>query len=185
MSQVALRPLTREEFHRAIDAGVYPDFERLELLDGQVYKRMTNHPPHAGTILSVSEWLRASVPSGSMVRVLLPVALGERSEPEPDVSVVVGRPRDFMVEHPLPEQITLIVEVSDSSLNVDLRVKLPLYAQAGIAEYWVIDLRRRRILVHREPEGSSYRAVTTHGIRDCLDVSWRRGESVAVRDLLP
>ncbi len=177
--------MTRSEFHRAIDAGVYPDSERLELLDGQVVERVTNNPPHAGTVLAIATWLRSVVPDNCVVLVQSPLALDDKSEPEPDIAVAEGRPRDFFVEHPVPAQTRLAIEVSDSSLHEDQRVKLPLYANAGIPEYWIVDLRRRRVLIHREPVRAGYRSVVACGINDLVELTWAPGASVAVRELLP
>jgi Uma2 family endonuclease len=115
----------------------------------------------------------------------MPVGIGLRSEPEPDLAVVDGVPEDFELEHPSASQTRLVVEVSDSSLRQDLGVKLRIYAGGGIPEYWVVDLKGRRIIIHTEPEGSSY--GTTRYLRDDDVVAppWGPEATIAVSELLP
>jgi Uma2 family endonuclease len=185
MGDVALRPMTRDEYHLAIDAGVYPDYRYLELIKGQVTKRMTHTPPRAKTVRKLTKWLDGTVPGDCIVSAQFPIALDSLSEPEPDIAIAQGTEDDFGFEHPRPDQTRLIVEVADSSLHQDLNVKLPLYATAGIPEFWVVDLKGQRILVHREPIEDRYRSVSEFGIDGVIEASWCPGATLAVRDLLP
>jgi Uma2 family endonuclease len=124
------------------------------------------------------------------VRTLLPLALDAASEPEPDVAVVAGSPRDYRDAH--PSTALLIVEVADASLLFDRTTKASLYARAGIADYWLLNLVDQIVEVHRHPQRStgappawSYASVERYGSRDRVAPLARSDRFIAVEDLLP
>jgi len=139
----------RIEYDKLIDRGCFEPGERLELLGGQLIVREPQGGAHALGIELVAEVLREAFGATARVRVQLPIALDEESEPEPDVSVVSGPLAD--ADPALPSGALLIVEVSDSSLTLDRTEKASLYARAGIADYWILNLAERVLEVHREP----------------------------------
>jgi Uma2 family endonuclease len=124
------------------------------------------------------------------VRAQLPLALGEYSEPEPDVAVVAGGPRDYAEAH--PTSALLVVEVSETTLGLDHDTKGSLYAAAGIPEYWIVDLVHRRLEIYRDPcpipearYGFGYRTRTIALPGDVVATPAPSGSRVAVDDLLP
>src|SRR5262245_20020766 len=136
MPAVEVRRFTRDEYERMIVAGIFGPEERVELLDGEILYVSPQESPHAtGISLTLDALIRAFGDS-FYVRCQLPLALDPHSEPEPDITVVRGRPRDFRDHH--PETALLVVEVADSSLAHDRRRKGSLYARAGIEEYWIV-----------------------------------------------
>ena len=139
----------RIEYEQLIDRGIFQPGERLELIGGQILVREHQGGAHALGIELVAEALREAFGTTARVRVQLPIALDEESEPEPDVSVVSGPLED--ADPALPSRALLIVEVSDSSLALDQTQKARLYARAGIADYWILNLVERVLEVHREP----------------------------------
>lgn len=180
-----LRSWTREEFGRAVEAGVFRPDERLELLDGQIVSKMTHNAPHVACTHLVSDWLRTTLPDGWAVRTQAPISLGERSQPEPDVAVVRGSTRDFATQHPEPHQIALLVEVSDSTLREDRRYKTSLYGAAGIGEFWIVDLNHRRLIVHLEPEHGEYRLIRVLRPEEEVAPIFAPDRRLQVNDLLP
>jgi Uma2 family endonuclease len=184
MSVAAIKPRkwSREEYDRLIEQGVFQEDERLELIEGEILAMTPQDARHAGSTNIVYEALDDALVAGYCLRVQLPLALGEDSEPEPDVAVVAGSARDFLQAH--PETAALVVEVADSSLLFDRRRKLPLYARSGIPEVWIVNVVEGRLEVHRKPEGGGYREheVLTRGDRVACAVL---REAVAVADLLP
>jgi Uma2 family endonuclease len=142
------RRWTRKEYDHVVALGVFAD-EHLELIGGELIVAEPQSPYHASGI-SVAEYaIRAVLPPGWMVRTQAPVAVDDESEPEPDVAVVPGGPRDYRHEHPaLP---VLAVEVAESSVAFDRGRKGSLYARAGLAEYWLINLVDRALEVYRDP----------------------------------
>lgn len=139
-----------DDYHRLMDIGLLGESERIELLEGCLVPKMTHSPLHADTIESLSELLQRVLPPGWRVRVQLPITTSD-SEPEPDLAVV-RRPRQT-TGHPTAPDLALTIEVSDSTLSQDLHDKARLYARADIAEYWVVNLRDRRLDVFRQPSG--------------------------------
>jgi len=143
------RRWTRAEYERLVDLGVFHEDEHLELLGGHL---MVREPPgslHGVAIELADSALRAALGPGWRVRVQLPIALDDHSEPEPDLSVVVGDPRDGRHQH--PSGPALVVEVAQSSLPFDRETKGPLYERAGLPEYWIVNLVDGVLEVHRDP----------------------------------
>ena len=140
---------TRLEYDRLIECGAFGPEDRIELLGGLLIVREPQGGPHAMGIRMVEEALRRVFMHGWDVRGQLPVALDDDSEPEPDVSVVRGSFRDYPHDH--PARAALVVEIAESSLGVDRGEKASLYARAGLADYWIVNLVDRVREVHRDP----------------------------------
>ena len=147
-SEVETRRLSRFEYDKLVETGLFHG-ERIELLDGLLVVREPQLTPHTTAVRLVQIALERAFGAGWDVRSQLPFALDDESEPEPDVVVVPGAPRDYLAAH--PSRCALIVEVADSSLVFDRRKKAPLYARAGIADYWIVNLRARTLEVYRRP----------------------------------
>jgi Uma2 family endonuclease len=143
------RRFTRLEYDRLIEQGFFDEDERIELLDGELVVREPQGSRHAVTVELVREALQHAFGKGYHIRGHSPVALDDVSEPEPDIAVVRGRLRDYAAEHPTSP--VLVVEVADSSLGKDRVRKATLYARAGLADYWIVNLNERVLEVYREP----------------------------------
>ncbi|MBM3219282.1 MAG: Uma2 family endonuclease [Candidatus Rokubacteria bacterium] len=184
------RPIKRVEYEKLTEQGFFDSDERLELLDGLLVFREPQYAPHATAVRLAATALRRAFGPGWVVEGQLPIALDDVSEPEPDVAVVPGDPRDYRDGH--PERPVLILEVAESSLAKDRDVKLALYARAGITDYWIVNLIDRVLEVYREPVWSP---SSPHGWRYASLVIARPPEGitplaaphsrVAVADLLP
>ncbi|HHQ41124.1 MAG TPA: Uma2 family endonuclease [Chromatiales bacterium] len=153
----------RREYERAVAAGVFAPEARLELVDGEIVEMTPQGSRHSSAVRLVEEALRRAFPPGQGwdVRVQMPLALDEASEPEPDVAVVRGGPRDYVEAHPGPADTLLVVEVAEATLRWDLETKAPLYGRAGIPECWVLDLPGRRLHVMRGPAPAGWREART------------------------
>lgn len=186
-----VRPMTREEYEKAGEVGIFGPEERLELIGGEVVKKVSPQlTPHAIGVRLAETALRRAFGEGYEVRGQLPLALGLHSEPEPDVSVVVGSVRDYEKEH--PKTALLVVEVADSSVRLDRKVKASLYAAAGIADYWLVNLPERVVEIHREPApmadepfGHHYRSITRHPETAIVSPLAAAAATIRVADLLP
>ena len=146
---IRTRRWTRREYDRLIELGVLHEDEPVELLAGRLVVREPQRTPHATATQLAAEALRAAFGAGWSVRVQLPLALDDESEPEPDVAVVRGAPRDYLREH--PSAPALVVEVAHDSLRADRILKARLYARAGIGDYWIENLVEHVHEVHRAP----------------------------------
>lgn len=173
-STLALKRWTRAEYDRLIECGAFGPNDRIELLGGLLVVREPQGTPHALGIRMAEEALRTAFASGWDVRGQLPVALDDESEPEPDVSVVPGNFRDYRHDH--PARPVLVVEVAESSLAVDRREKAGLYARAGLADYWIVNLADHALEVHRDPVADP---LAPYGWRYASVVTLRAGDTVA------
>lgn len=180
------RLFTREEFYRMFDAGLFAQ-ERVELLRGEILTMSPINPPHASAGDCIVEALRGVFRDGYVIREQKPLTLARGSEPEPDVAVVRGRPRDFSHAH--PTRADLVVEIAESCLAKDRRIKAPIYAEAGIAGYWILNLQRRVLEVHRQPErigtDFGFAQTTLYREQDLVSPLALPDAQIRVADLLP
>jgi len=153
----APRPLRRVEYEKLAQLGAFDD-ERVELLYGSLIAMSPQGPAHDFAIQKLTRMLILTLADRADVRVQSAFAAGDHSEPQPDVAVV---PRgDYSAAH--PTEALLVVEVADSSLKKDRTVKARLYAERGVPEYWVVDLRGGVVEVHSEIVNAAYSRVTPY-----------------------
>jgi Uma2 family endonuclease len=161
MSSVAQFSL--EHYEHMVEVGAFsgPFQKRLELLRGEIVEMTPIGIQHANVIVLLTEWSFDVVPRDDIsIRAQNPIRIPlNDSEPEPDV---VWAKRQKYAQHPGPEDIFLLVEVADTSLDTDRNEKLPIYAEAGIAEYWIVNLLDEQIEVYRQPSGKTYLSKTVH-----------------------
>jgi Uma2 family endonuclease len=148
-AEYQVRKLRRVEYDRLVECELLGPEDKIELLDGQMVVKEPQYSPHATAIQLVAQALRAAFGTGFHVRVQAPVALDDESEPEPDVSVVPGDPRDYRDEH--PARPVLVVEVALTRLRFDRSRKGSLYARAGLPEYWIVNIPDGWLEVYRQP----------------------------------
>ena len=187
---IGTRKWTRLEYDRLVEAEILGSEDRIELLGGHMIVKEPQYSPHATAIQLVQRTLDRAFGPGWSVRPQLPIALAEDSEPEPDVCVVRGDPRDYRDAH--PERPVLIVEVSLSRLGFDREHKGSLYARAGITDYWIVNLADRRVEIYREPVPDAagilrlaLRTLGHPGPRRTHLPAGGPGSGIAVADLLP
>jgi Uma2 family endonuclease len=177
---------TTEEVDRLMETGVFAG-QRFELIDGELLDKMGQSPLHASTIQLVFGWL-VEVFGPGLVRVQMPIEADgedrERSQPEPDLAVLRELKPDFDARHPRGHELLLAVEVSDTTVGFDMSRKAVLYSRAGVPEYWVLDLVRRRLVVYREPGDADYRQAQVLAEGDAVTIAGRT-EAVKIADLLP
>jgi len=185
---VQTRRFSRQDYERLVAEGFFHPEERLELVDGELIMMTPQGSRHATAVRLADDTLRSIFGAGFDVRVQLPIAFEPDSEPEPDLAVVVGSPRDYRDAH--PQTAVLIVEVTDTTLPYDRERKARLYAKAGIPEYWIVNLLDQCLEIHRHPEGvsSSHAAYQSRSVAQPSDVVSPLAapeRSLAVADLLP
>jgi Uma2 family endonuclease len=180
-----VRRWTREEYYRMGEMGLFQD-QRVELIEGEIIQMAPQLDIHAACIGLVTQEANRVFLSGYWVRTQLPLCLGAHSEPEPDVSVVRGSPRDFVgTGH--PREAALIIEASSTTLLFDQTTKMRLYAQFGFKDYWIINLVDRVVEVRREPNQSTvaYDRVEIYPVGDMITPLAAPHAKIAVNDLLP
>jgi Uma2 family endonuclease len=148
------RRMSRSEYERLVGQGVFRD-ERVELIQGIVVEMPPIGPPHADTVGILTRIFVRGVGDRALVRIQLPFAASDDSEPQPDAALVPpGRYRD---RH--PDRALLLVEVAETSLAHDRETKAPLYAASGVPEYWIVDVKACEVHVYDEPSGGRYGRV--------------------------
>jgi Uma2 family endonuclease len=169
----AARRFNVDEYHQMATAGILTEDDPVELIEGEIVEMPPMGSRHAACIERLTTELVSRTTGRARVRVQLPVRLDEHSEPEPDVALVKPRTDSYVTAHPGPGDILLVIEAAETTVHYDRTVKARLYARAGIAEYWLVDLRGERIDVHRDPADGRYRTVRV----------FRRGERLTVEAL--
>jgi Uma2 family endonuclease len=139
-------------YQKMIEDGILTSEDKVELLENYLVLKMSKNPPHDGTIDLVRETLHPRLPAGWMLRVQQTVVLSD-SQPEPDFAVVRGNARSYLQRHPVPADVGLLIEVANSSLLRDQRDKTRIYARAGIACYWIVNLVDQRVEAYSQPSG--------------------------------
>ncbi len=160
------RHWTVEEFHRAASAGVFNDPGRMEIIQGRIVEKMPEGGRHTGMRRRIARRLRAVLEPDSFVCEECPLRIAFDGEPIPDV--VFTREEDYGSQHPTPEDVVLLIEFSDTTVAYDLGGKALLYAQAGIADYWVVLVNEAAIVCHRGPAPEGYQEVTRLSGADTL-----------------
>lgn len=153
------RRFSTAEYHRMLEAGILFSGERLELLAGEIFEAASIGSRHAACVTRLARQFERRIGERVLVRVQSPIELSERSEPEPDLALVAWRDDFYAEAHPRPQEVLLVVEVSDTSYGGDLDRKVPLYAEAGIREVWIVALEQQAVEVFREPREGEYRKV--------------------------
>jgi len=163
---------TRDEVRALVERGVFEE-ARYELLAGQLFeKSMAKNRPHCNASSAIANWCREAF-GAKRVQAEIPVDVAgddeATSEPEPDVVVLAKPWFEYPEKNPGPDDILLLIEVASTTLTRDLGEKAALYARAGVADYWVWNIRFRQVIVHRDPTEGRYRSATVYN----------EGESVA------
>ena len=186
----ALYRWTRREYAKLLDRGILDEDDPIELLDGLLIVKEPQSSPHRTSVLLVARTLERAFGDGWFVQVQSPIGLDARSEPEPDVCVIRGSPRDYTHAH--PTHPALIVEVALSGLGVARGRKASAYARGGIADYWIVNLIDRTLEVYREPAVDEAAPFGwRHARREVVTASGRAAPlaaptaMIAVADLLP
>lgn len=176
---------TVDEWERLIAAGVFRDGERVELIEGEIIAMPPMYSPHAACILWLAEFFIRRLPPDLQARVQLPLRLSSRSEPQPDIAIVRRRADNYRSGHPTGDGTPLIVEVSDSTLSYDRRVKAPLYARARVPDFWIVDLRHRVVEVHQHPTDGQYLNTANVRAGDTLITPFLPDVVLAIDEMLP
>ncbi len=170
---VAAAPISRhrfnvDEYYDMARAGVFSQDDRVELLEGEVVDMTPIGPGHAKRVKNLNQVFSIRLGVRALVSVQDPIRLGRGSEPQPDIALLAPRQDLYGTRHPGPEDVLLVVEVADSTVEFDRQVKIPLYARHGIPEAWLVNLVERRIEVYREPSADGYKAIRYAVVGDTI-----------------
>lgn len=161
------------EYYRMAEAGVLTENDRVELIEGEIIQMCPIGSRHAACVRRAGDLLIRLLAKVVIVSVQNPVQINEYSEPLPDIALLKPRDDFYSRAHPVPEDILLVIEMADTSVDYDRNIKMPLYAKAGIPEAWLVNLPKDIIEVYTEPFNGSY--------QKCRLVS--RGETLTTKML--
>jgi Uma2 family endonuclease len=180
------RRFSRHEYYRMAAIGLF-EGQRVELIEGEILRISPQVARHASAVTRINRLFTRAVGRGYVVRVQLPLATDDKTEPEPDIAVVRGRDRDMAERH--PTSAALVIEVSESPLEYERSTKAPLYARAGASDDWIVDLVNRRLEVRRQPVHRSgeadYGLVSLHLPNDVVRPLELAKLQVLLRDPFP
>ncbi len=163
-----------EEYQRMGQVGIFSEDDRVELIEGEIVEMTPIGSRHAACVKRLNSLFTSRLGERAIVSVQDPLSIGARSEPQPDLMLLKPRPDFYAHAHPEPKDVLLIVEVADTSLEYDRKVKIPLYARALIPEVWLVDLNTSSVEVHRDPSPQGFQRI----------YQVRRGESLAPQAFL-
>lgn len=161
-------PITVDQYQLLVEHGKFADRRgQVELIYGEIVEMNPQGPQHADPIDELENWSHRQASDHFRIRVEKPVEMQrQNSSPEPEIAWV--RNRRYADQHPLPEDVHLLIEVSVNSSAFDRGQKQRLYAEAGTAEYWIVDVAARTIEVMTQPDGLVYKHITRHGVEACI-----------------
>ncbi|MDY7008238.1 MAG: Uma2 family endonuclease [Cyanobacteriota bacterium] len=171
--QLLRRLFTVDQYYKMLEAGILTENERVELIRGEIVKMSPIGIHHAACVDRINELFFLRLAKTVTVRVQNPIRLNDNSEPEPDIALLQRRPDFYQTQHPQPEDIFLLIEVSDTTVKYDQEVKIPLYAENNIVEVWLVNLTQKCLEVYRQPTANGYQTVQT----------FQRGETVTIQAL--
>ena len=184
------RRWTRAECDRAEAAGIF-DRQQLELIEGELIVKMPKNRPHSGTAALLYGWL-IRIFGDRRVNHETPIDVAPddnpTNQPEPDLIVLkreYAGSGAYWSTSPQPRDLDLVIEIADTSLAFDLTTKAALYARAGIAEYWILDVIGRRLIVHRDPQGSGYASIASYSEQESVAPLAAPDSSFPIRRIFP
>jgi Uma2 family endonuclease len=172
------------EYHRMAEVGLLSEDSRVELIEGEIIEMSPIGSTHSGTVNRSSTFLNRTLGDTVIVSVQNPVRIDDFSEPQPDLALLKPRKDFYSKSHPAPEDVLMVIEVADTSVNYDRNLKLPLYARAGIPEAWLMVLGKGIIEVHSQPKNGKYQKVQRMKRGKTLTSPTIPGLSCGVEDLL-
>ncbi len=151
MSIVTKKRFSLQEYHRLTEIGFFKENDRVELIRGEIIEMAAKETAHTVCCSNLLMALAVQVSNRAKLRCQDPILLPSDSEPEPDFAIVRNREDDYLKSHPTSEDILLVIEIADSSLDYDRQIKLPLYAAAGIRDYWIVNLLDNQLEIYQKP----------------------------------
>ena len=175
---------TVDDYYRMAATGILSENDRTELIEGEIIEMSPIGDPHMNAVNRATMIFARGIGDKVVVSVQNPAFMDRYNVPQPDVVLIRPREGFYGEGKPNPEDVVLLIEVSDTSLRFDRKVKAPIYARNGIREVWIIDLQGEAIYVYREPRGNTYVSIETKGRVDRISPEAFPDFAVNVSDLI-
>ncbi len=165
------RLFTASELEQMVKAGILSEDDRVELIEGEIIKMSPIGKSHAACVDRLTRFFNKAADESIIVRGQGPILIDDFVELQPDVALLKARPDYYEDSLPIPGDILMVIEVADTTVATDRRVKMPLYAQAGIPTAWLINLPKRGVEIYTEPQAGVYRTVQRLGHKDFISLT--------------
>ncbi len=185
MVDTQIRQIATAEYYGMMESGIIREGERVELISGQIFTMAAKGTRHTLCTRKLFKQLLALIGDRADVQSQDPITLPKNSEPEPDIVIAKLRSDEYVNSHPAPEDIILVIEVADSTIKFDRETKSPLYAAAGISEYWIVNLIDDRLEIYRQPEGDIYTSIEIITPPRSINLPEFSGIALNISDLFP
>jgi Uma2 family endonuclease len=166
--QLLTRKFTVEQYHKMADVGILTEDDRVELINGEIIEMSPIGLKHAATVNRLTNLLPKKLGDKAIVSIQNPIQLNDNSEPQPDIALLKPRADFYETKIPTTEDILLIIEVADTTINYDRNIKIPLYAENGILEVWLVDINNQSLTIYHQPTQQGYQIKQTLDITDKL-----------------
>lgn len=182
--QLTPRRFTAAEYHQMIEAGVFGQDERLELIDGEIVQMGPIGDRHAACVRRLIALLSRLFATEAIVDAQNPIRVDVAYAPQPDLSLLRPRADYYATQTPTAAECLLVIEVADTSAEFDQQIKAPRYARGGVAELWLVDLERDVVVAYRDPSGNAYQLVQVFHRGETLAIAALQGPDVEVQAIL-
>ncbi|MFB2980585.1 Uma2 family endonuclease [Microseira sp. BLCC-F43] len=169
--QLLRRKFTVEQYQKMVESGIIAEGERVELIRGEIIEMTPIGRRHAAGVNRLVRLFTQLLGDRAILSPQNPVELDDNSEPQPDIALLHPRPDFYEAGHPQPQDIFLLVEVADSTVETDREVKIPLYAEQSIVEVWLVDINAQCVEVYRNPTPTGYQSIQ----------KFQRGQNLAIQ----
>lgn len=178
------KKITVQDYRKMTESGIINEKDRVELIRGEIVEMSPIGTRHAAYVRRLNTLFSGKLSGRAIVDIQNPVELDDTSEPQPDVALLQPRADFYILGHPQPRDILLIIEVADTTVKYDREVKIPLYAEDGIVEVWLVDINGQSIEVYREPTPNGYQNVRQLGRGASLSILAFPDLAIAVNEIL-
>ncbi|MBF2056935.1 MAG: Uma2 family endonuclease [Cyanobacterium sp. T60_A2020_053] len=178
------RKFDLEEYHSLINVGIFHEDSNIELINGELFEMSPVGFRHASCVKKLNYLFAQKLPKEVIIGVQDPIKLNDKSEPQPDVILLKPRDDFYVTQHPTPEDIYLLIEVADSSIDYDRNIKLPAYAENKIMEVWLIDLNNSLLEKYTSPKYNYYQKMEKLSVEDTIFVDNFPSLKIAINEVL-
>ena len=182
--QLVRRKFTVEQYHKMVESGILTEDDRVELIRGEIIDMSPIGTKHAACVNRLVNLLVQLLGKGVILAAQNPVALNNNSEPQPDVALLKPRDDFYATAHPQPQDIFLLIEVSDSTVMYDREEKIPLYAEANIIEVWLVDINEQIVEVYQQPTAARYQLMQKFAGGQSLSIKALSDIHITINEIL-
>ncbi|MBD2208027.1 Uma2 family endonuclease [Calothrix sp. FACHB-1219] len=182
--QLLRRKFTVEQYHKMLDSGILTADDRVELIRGEIIEMSPIGTKHAACVNRLINLLVQLLGKRVIVAAQNPIRLNDNSQPQPDVALLKPRDDFYATAHPQPQDIFLLIEVADSTIEYDREEKIPLYAEANIIEVWLVDINEQIVEVYQQPTAAGYQFMQKFASGQTLSIPGLSDVNISVNEIL-